>query len=126
MSEQDAEYKIKSNPQTMPYPLGAYLKWENSPHTRELIDAPQGTKMGDIVDYEPRGSKLIALSDEQNGKVMVQPHQCVIELASVDPKKLAIGNEGLQALIMRNEAYGVIYHNAPFFSREAIEPVFTG
>lgn len=31
MSEQETEYKIKSNPQTMPYPLGAYLKWKTRP-----------------------------------------------------------------------------------------------
>ncbi len=79
MSKQETEYKIKSNPQTMPYPLSAYLKWENSPHTRQVIDAPAGTKMGEFVDYEPYGSKLLALSDEQNGKVMVQPQDCIIE-----------------------------------------------
>lgn len=128
MSKQETEYKIKSNPQTMPYPLGAYLKWENTPHTREQIDAPEGTKLGDIVDYAPRGSKLIALSDERDGKVVVQPYHCVIELASVNPQKLSeLGDDGLHALITLNQAYGVKYQSAPELSsdtyRTEVEPI---
>ena len=112
------EYKIKSNPQTMPYPLGAYLKWESSPHTRQVIDAPAGTKMGEFVDYAPYGSKLLALSDEQNGKVVVQPQSCVIEYANISPAAIEKAGD-FQAIVNVGAAHGIVYQNAPYTAQAA-------
>lgn len=119
MSEQETEYKIKSNPQTMPYPLGAYLKWENSPHTRQVIDAPAGTKMGEFVDYAPYGSKLLALSDEQNGKVMVQPQDCIIEYTNLSADAIAKAGD-FQAIVNAGVNHGIVYRNAPFTPKNAM------
>lgn len=112
MSKSETEYQIKSNPQTMPYPLSAYLKWENTPHTRQTIAAPKGTKMGEFVDYAPYGTKLLALSDEHDGKVMVQPKDCIIEYGNLSEKAIA-QVDNWQTLVNTAVNYGIVYRNAP-------------
>lgn len=106
------EYAVKSNPQTMPFPLSAYLKWENTNHTRQMVDAPTGTKMGEFVDYAPYNSQLLALSDEQDGKVMVQPKDCVIEYDNLSEKAIAQVSDW-QALVNVAVNHGIVYRNAP-------------
>lgn len=106
------EYQVKSNPQTMPLPLSAYLKWENTHHTRQMVDAPKGTKMGEFVDYAPYGSKLLALSDEKDGKVMVQPKNCVIEYSNLTEQAIAKAGD-MKGIIAAGSAHGIMYRNAP-------------
>lgn len=112
MSKQETEYEVKSNPQTMPFRLSAYLKWENTAHTRQVVDAPKGTKMGEFVDYAPYGSKLLALSDEKDGKVMVQTKDCVIEYSNLSEKAIAQVDDW-QTLVNIAVNYGIVYRNAP-------------
>lgn len=112
MSKQETEYEVKSNPQTMPLRLSAYLKWENTAHTRQVVEAPKGTKMGEFVDYAPYGSKLLALSDEKDGKVMVQTKDCVIEYSNLSEKAIAQVDDW-QTLVNIAVNYGIVYRNAP-------------
>lgn len=107
-----SNYQVKSNPQTMPLPLSAYLKWEQTAHTRQMIAAPKGTKMGTFVDYAPSGSKLLALSDEVDGKVMVQPKNCLIEWSSITATAIERAGD-IQAIVNAGAKHGVIYRNAP-------------
>lgn len=119
------EYQVKSNPQTMPLPLSAYLKWENTPHTRQTIAAPKGTKMGEFVDYAPYGTKLLALSDEHDGKVMVQPKDCIIEYSNLSEKAIAqVGD--WQTLVNTAVNYGIVYRNAPVQAVNALAGRYDG
>lgn len=111
MSEQ--EYQVKSNPQTMPPPLSAYLKWENTHKTRQMVDAPKGTKMGTFVDYPVRGKKYIALSDEKDGKVMIQPHNCVIDLSLITESAINAARTSLAAMKSEDNAFGIVYQGTP-------------
>lgn len=83
---------------------GDILKSEADRLTRIEIPAPPNTKMGDLVDYDVRKKKLVALSDEQNGKVLVQPHNCVINLDFVN-----LGSVKAETLIKDGDAYGIKY-----------------
>lgn len=70
--------------------IGDLLKSEADRLSRVAITAPEGTKIGQPVLFEPRGQYLIALSDEVNGEVLAQPHNCVMYLNSVDPNAVAL------------------------------------
>lgn len=69
--------------------IGDILKSEADYHNRVAINAPDGVKCGQPILYEPRGEYLIALSDTEYGKVLVQPHNCVIYQDNIDMTKLA-------------------------------------
>lgn len=70
--------------------IGDLLKSEADRLSRQVIAAPAGTKIGQPVLFERRNQYLIALSDETNGEVLVQPHNCVMYLNNVDATALAI------------------------------------
>lgn len=63
--------------------IGDILKSEADPNNRIAIPAPVGTKTGQLVKYAERKEYLIALSDETNGEVLVQPHNCVMFLGGI-------------------------------------------
>ena len=74
----------KTTAETLGRVVGDFLKWEVTPLTRAKVAAAKGTKAGTFVDYAPRaGKKLLALTDEQDGIVIVQPHNCIIDLTLV-------------------------------------------
>ena len=74
----------KTTAETLGRVVGDFLKWEATPLTRTPVAAAKGTKAGTFVDYAPRaGKKLLALTDEQDGIVIVQPHNCIIDLTLV-------------------------------------------
>lgn len=60
--------------------IGDILKSEADPNNRIAIPAPVGTKTGQPVKYAARDEYLLALTDEVNGEVLVQPHNCVMYL----------------------------------------------
>lgn len=60
--------------------IGDILKSEADPNNRIAIPAPVGTKTGQPVKYVARDQYLFALTDEVNGEVLVQPHNCVMYL----------------------------------------------
>lgn len=63
--------------------LGDILKSEADANSRMAIPATVGTKIGQLVKHEARDEYLIALSDEVNGEVLVQPWNCVIDLSVI-------------------------------------------
>lgn len=69
--------------------IGDILKSEADFNSRIAIPATASTKAGQPVIYELRNEYLIALTDEVNGKVLVQPHNCVIHIDAIDAEALA-------------------------------------
>ena len=101
--------------------IGDILKSEADFNNRIAIPAPVGTKTGQLVKYEKRNEHLIALTDETNGEVLVQPHNCTIFLGSVkqadidskfsDDASLVPLTTAL--LIKQGDLYGIKYVGTP-------------
>ncbi len=95
--------------------IGDILKSEADWHSREAIPATTGTKIGQLVEHPLRKEPLVALSDEINGKVLVQPHNCVIFLDNIDTASLGayVGSNGehviLETLIAQGDKHGIQY-----------------
>ena len=60
--------------------IGDILKFEATALTRVKVKVPNGTRAGDWVNFSLRDNKLVALTDEQDGYALVQPHNCIIDL----------------------------------------------
>lgn len=85
------------------------LKSEANPKSKICINAPQGTKIGDVVKYDVRNQYLIALSDEQHGKVLVQPQDCVMDLSMLTlPSDVKFAD-----LQKQGDVYGIQYVGTP-------------
>lgn len=90
--------------------IGDILKSEADLKTRISLPAPKGTKIGSLVKYELRQQYLIALSDEVHGKVLVQPHNCVINLDKIQlPAKIDEQPFNAQEWVKQGDAYGIQY-----------------
>ena len=98
---------IKTQAETLPLTADAFLKWEAMPLTRISIPAPKGTKTGQLV-ASPWGSGIwfIALGDEQDGKVVVQPQMCAMDLQYVSDEEIAKAG-GVEILIAAWLGFGV-------------------
>lgn len=110
-----SEYQAKTNPQTLGHTVSDYIKYEAAYQTRVEVPAAPGTKAGTFVEYPLRGKKLVALSDERDGKVVVQPHNCVIDvslIAVADINAAATGNT-FDGLKKDGDPYGIIYIGTP-------------
>ena len=101
--------------------IGDVLKSEADPLSRIAITAPKGTKIGQLVKYELRKQYLVALSDEKDGQVLVQPHNCTINLdfiAEADITDKQTGDEGntpltVDLLKKEGDVYGIQYIGVP-------------
>lgn len=95
--------------------VGDFLKYEATPLTRVAVTAEKGTKAGKFIDYPLRGKKLVALTDEADGKVIVQPLNCVIDLTRIADAdiKAATSAKTLDALKKEGDAYGIVYLGSP-------------
>lgn len=101
--------------------IGDILKSEADPNSRIAIPAPVDTKTGQLVKYEPRDEYLIALTDEVNGEVLVQPWNCVMNLAPImqaDIDAVFTDEEDLvplttAELITQGDAHGIKYIGTP-------------
>lgn len=106
--------------------IGDILKAEALPLSRAVITAPEGTKAGQLVPYTPRTTGtatfyLVALTDEEQGKVVVQPHNCVVNLDVIAESeiigKFVKGESGakltLDKLREAGDAYGIVYIGTP-------------
>ncbi len=93
--------------QTQPLRLGDILKSEADSNSRDYIKA-DNVKIGDIVTYSKGGNqrKLIALSNSEHGKVLIQPRNCVINLDVLDQN---IVYQNLQDLISQGDKFGIKY-----------------
>lgn len=102
--------------------LGDLLKSEADPLSRIAITATKGTKIGQLVKLESRKQYLVALSDEINGKVLVQPHNCVMNLDFVKESDITskqTGDEGntpltVELLKKEGDVYGIKYIGKPY------------
>lgn len=106
--------------------IGDILKGEALTLSRAAIAATPGTKAGQLVPYTPRTSStanfyLVALTDEENGKVLVQPHNCVINLDVIAESeitgKFVKGESGTKLTVDKlreaGDAYGIVYIGKP-------------
>lgn len=107
---------LKTHPKTLPRTPSDFLKWEATNQTRAAVAAAPGTKAGTFVAYPARaGKKLLALTDEQDGKVIVQTHNCVIDLSLVDATAAKAGGSKstIASLLEDGDVYGIVYKNVP-------------
>lgn len=101
--------------------IGDILKSEADPNNRIAIPAPAGTKTGQPIKYAARDEYLIALTDEVNGEVLVQPHNCVMYLdpilqANIDAVFTdELGEVPLTTaeLIAQGDTHGIKYIGTP-------------
>lgn len=101
--------------------IGDILKSEADPNNRITIPAPVGTKTGQLVKHVARDEYLIALTDETNGEVLVQPHNCVMNLSAVKAADIAAvftDDDGLVPLtvaeiIAQGDTHGIKYVGTP-------------
>lgn len=101
--------------------LGDILKSEADANSRMAIPAPVGTKIGQMVKHEARDEYLIALSDEVNGEVLVQPWNCVINLDVIKQADItAVFTDDLSAvplttaeLLTQGDTHGIKYIGTP-------------
>ena len=107
----------KTTSETLEPTIGSFIKYEATPLTRVAVTASKGTKAGTFVDYPLReGKKLLALTSERNGKVIVQPHNCVIDLSLVktaDVNAAASTGGNLDGLQKDGDPYGIVYQGTP-------------
>lgn len=101
--------------------IGDILKSEADPNNRIAIPAPVGTKTGQPVKYAARDEYLLALTDEVNGEVLVQPHNCVMYLAPILQADIdAVFTDELDEvplttaeLIAQGDTHGIKYIGTP-------------
>lgn len=95
--------------------ISDFLKYEATPLTRVKIDAMQGAKAGTFVNWPFRdGFKLLALTDEVDGKVIVQPHNCIINLNQCSDAEIRAGaskssSNVIEQLNKDGDPYGIVY-----------------
>lgn len=94
-------------------PISALLVSEASAGSRLSVPAPEGTKAGEFVEYALRGKKYIALTDERHGKVLIQPHNCVMSLAKVKLAAITEARTSVEQMQQEDDAYGIIYVDSP-------------
>ncbi len=93
--------------ETQPPRLGDILKSEADSNSRTFIYR-DNVKIGDVVKYGlgDTSRKLIALSNSEHGKVLIQPRNCVINLDAIDQ---GVAHEHLEDLINQGDKYGISY-----------------
>lgn len=112
-----SSYVNKTTASTLGPGIGSLLKYEATPLTRVSVPAAAGTKVGALVDYPPRNKPLVALTDEVDGHVIVQPHNCIINLEFVSAAAIntALGGtteapKTSDDLAGLGDAFGIVYH----------------
>lgn len=95
--------------ETLPTTTGEILHYEATSMTRELVPASSGLKAGQLVEFPLRGKKLVALTDEVDGKVQVQPHNCVIYLNHTPTSEI----DDLETFKKEGDAHGIVYRGTP-------------
>lgn len=113
--------ELKSSPAELGPGIGDILKWEASHMTRVAVAALAGTKAGALVGFPLRNHEpLVALTDEADGTVVVQPHNCVIDLSLVSAAAIdrALGGtaeapQTVHDLAVAGDNYGIVYQSTP-------------
>ena len=102
--------------ETLGVNTGDILKYEATQLTRVKVKAAEGTKAGSWVDFSLRGAKLVALTDEQDGYVLVQPHNCIIDL------KYCAKPKNLDEILQQGDRCGIRYFGVPTAQPEPPQP----
>lgn len=97
---------------------GDLLKAEADRHSRIVIKA-DNIKIGQLVQHPERKQYLVALSDSERGKVLVQPHNCTINLDFVSETEITTKQNGSKALTVddfkkQGDTYGIKYIGTPY------------
>ena len=87
--------------------IGDILKFEATTLTRVKVKVSEGTRAGDWVNFSLRGNKLVALTDEQDGYALVQPHNCIIDL------RYCAKPENISDTLQQGDRFGIQYIGAP-------------
>ncbi|WP_199900983.1 hypothetical protein [Neisseria subflava] len=89
--------------------IGDILKFEATALTRVKVKVPDGTRAGDWVNFSLRDNKLVALAltDEQDGYALVQPHNCIIDL------RYCAKPENIADTLQQGDRFGIQYIGAP-------------
>lgn len=95
--------------ETLPLPMTEILRYEATSMTRIEVPATKGLKAGQLVDYPLRAQKLVALTDEKNGKVQIQTHNCVIDLSHTPNSEIT----NLETFKKQGDTYGIVYRGTP-------------
>ena len=93
--------------ETLGLNTGDILKYEATQLTRVKVKVAEGTKAGSWVDFSLRGTKLVALTDEQDGYALIQPHNCVVDL------KYCAKHENLDEILQQGDRCGIRYFGVP-------------
>lgn len=92
--------------------LGDILKSEADRLSRETI-AADNIKIGQLVQHPVRKKYLVALSNSEHGKVLVQPHNCVINLDFVKEADIKAVTTSVDKFIKEGDEYGIKYIGTP-------------
>lgn len=95
--------------ETLPLVMTEILRYEATSMTRIEVTAPANLKAGQLVDYPLRAQKLVALTDEKDGKVQIQTHNCVIDLNHTPASEIA----NLETFKKQGDTYGIVYRGTP-------------
>lgn len=97
---------------------GDLLKAEACRHSRIVITA-DNIKIGQLVEHPTRKQYLVALSNSEHGKVLVQPHNCTINLDFVALSDITDKQSGSKALSVdelkkQGDGFGIKYIGTPY------------
>lgn len=97
---------------------GDLLKAEADRNSRIVISA-DNIKIGQLVQHPERKQYLVALSDSERGKVLVQPHNCTINLDFVAETDITSKQNGSKALTLdelkkQGDSFGIKYIGTPY------------
>ncbi len=87
--------------------IGDILKFEATALTRVKVKVSEGTRAGNWVNFSLRDNKLVALTDEQDGYALVQPHNCIIDL------RYCAKPENIADTLQQGDRFGIQYIGAP-------------
>lgn len=112
MSEETASTQTTAQNKPMLITLGDILKSEADRMSREFIKA-DNVKIGQLIAHPVRKKYLVALSNSEHGKVLVQPHNCVINLDFVKEADIKAVATSVDKFIKEGDEYGIKYIGTP-------------
>lgn len=97
---------------------GDLLKAEADRNSRIVIVA-DNINIGQLILHPERKQYLVALSDSERGKVLVQPHNCTINLDFVSDAEITGKQNGSKALTVdelkkQGDTFGIKYIGTPY------------
>lgn len=104
---------------------GDLLKAEADRMSRIFIKA-DNVKIGQLIQHPTRKKYLVALSDSEHGKVLVQPHNCTINLDFVSDADLKAVSLTAEKIAKEGDEYGIKYIGTPYTTTPQAETTSDG